>query len=157
MTDTRKLNLLYYNICPKYRDIVTNAAIPIDISVSYTDNINEVIKHIMSSSNTDMLFIDYDGSAAVIDLVSAVHKYDEDLLIYFISDINDDEEKIKSFNAGVIDYFIYPLSSQVLQAVLKNMAHLRGSRLKLHNKTSILQYEVEQAVKTVKEREPLKS
>ena len=153
MMDTRKLNLLYYNICTKYRDIVTNAAIPIDISVSYTDNINEVIKHIMSSSNTDMLFIDYDGSAAVIDLVSAVHKYDEDLLIYFISDINDDEEKIKSFNAGVIDYFIYPLSSQVLQAVLKNMAHLRGSRLKLHNKTSILQYEVEQAVKTVKERE----
>ena len=42
----------------------------------------------------------------------------------------------------------------MLRAVLKNMAHLRGSRLKLHNKTSILQYEVEQAVKTVKEREP---
>ena len=91
MTDTRKLNLLYYNKFVKCRDIVTNAAIPIDISVSYSDDINEVMKHIMSSNNTDMLFIDYDGSAAVIDLVSAVHKYDEDLLIYFITDIDSDE------------------------------------------------------------------
>ncbi len=153
MTDTRKLNLLYYNTFLKCRDIVTNAAIPIDISVSYADDINEVMKHIMSSNNTDMLFIDYDGSAAVIDLVSAVHKYDEDLLIYFITDIDNDEEKIKAYNTGVIDYFILPLSSQVLQALLKNMACLRGSRLKLHNKTNILQYEVEQAVRTVKERE----
>ncbi len=40
-----------------------------------------------------------------------------------------------------------------MQALLKNMACLRGSRLKLYNKTNMLQYEIEQAVKTVKERE----
>lgn len=151
--DTRKLNLLYYNIFPKCRDIVTNAAIPIDISVLYTNDTNEVMKCIMANNNTDMLFIDYDGNTAILDLVSAVHKYDEDLLIYFITDINSDEEKIKAYDAGVIDYFTLPLSSQVLQAVLKNMACLRGSRIKLRNKTNMLQYEVEQAVKTVKERE----
>ena len=67
MTDTRKLNLFYYNIFPKCRDIVTNAAIPIDISISYTDDIDVVMKYIMSSNNTDMLFLDYDGSDAVID------------------------------------------------------------------------------------------
>lgn len=153
MMDIRTLNLLYYNIFPKCRDIVTNAVIPIDISVVYTDDINEVMKHIMSRNNTDMLFIDYDGSDTVIDLVSAVHKYDEDILIFFITDINDNEEKIKAYNAGVIEYFLLPLSSYVLQAVLKNMACFRGSRLKLHNKTNILQYEVEQAVMTIKERE----
>ena len=153
MTDTRKLNLLYYNTFSDCRDIVANAAIPIDIGVSYINDINEVMKHIMSRDSIDIFFIDYDGRAELIDLVSKVHKYDEDLLIYLITDIDSEEEKIKAYNAGVIDFFLLPLSSHILQALLKNMACLRGSRLKLYNKTNMLQYEIEQAVKTVKERE----
>ena len=153
MTDTRKLNLLYYNTFSDCRDIVANAAIPIDIGVSYINDINEVMKHIMSRDSIDIFFIDYDGRAELIDLVSKVHKYDEDLLIYLITDIDSEEEKIKAYNAGVIDFFLLPLSSHILQALLKNMACLRGSRLKLYNKTNMLQYEIEQEVKTVKERE----
>ena len=153
MTENRKLNLLYYNIFPKNKDIILNAAIPIDISVLFTDNINYVMKNIMSSRNIDMLFIDYNGKENILDLVSAVHKYDADLLICFVTDISDDEEKIKAYNAGVIEYFIMPLNSRVLQAVLKNTACLRDSRLNLYSKADNLQYEVQQAINTVKERE----
>lgn len=153
MTENRKLNLLYYNIFPQNKDIILNAAIPIDISVSFTDNINDVMKNIMSSNSIDMLFIDYNGKANILDLVSAVHKYDADLLICFVTDISDDDEKIKAYNAGVIEYFIMPLNSRVLQAVLKNTAGLRDSRLNLYSKADNLQYEVQQAINTVKERE----
>ena len=52
MTDTRKLNLLYYNTFSDCRDIVANAAIPIDIGVSYINDINEVMKHIMSRDSS---------------------------------------------------------------------------------------------------------
>ncbi len=107
MTDTRKLNLLYYNTFSDCRDIVANAAIPIDIGVSYINDINEVMKHIMSRDSIDIFFIDYDGRAELIDLVSKVHKYDEDLLIYLITDIDSEEEKIKAYNAGVIDFFYF--------------------------------------------------
>ena len=43
------------------------------------------MKHIMSRDSIDIFFIDYDGRAELIDLVSKVHKYDEDLLIYLIT------------------------------------------------------------------------
>lgn len=153
MTGTRKLNILYYNIFPKCMDMVTSVAMLIGIDVSYTQSIPDVMKHIVSRKNVDMLFIDYNGNSEIIDLVATVHKYDEDLLIYFITEINDDKEKIKAYSAGAIDYFVLPLNQQVLYAVLKNMAVLRGSRIKLHNETNLLQYEVGQAVSTVKERE----
>ncbi len=119
MTDTRKLNLLYYNTFSDCRDIVANAAIPIDIGVSYINDINEVMKHIMSRDSIDIFFIDYDGRAELIDLVSKVHKYDEDLLIYLITDIDSEEEKIKAYNAGVIDFFFTSIKQSYIAGIIK--------------------------------------
>mgnify|MGYP006990363080 CR=1 FL=1 len=45
-----------------------------------------------------------------IGMAAFATKYDEDLLIYLITDIDSEEEKIKAYNAGVIDFFLLPLS-----------------------------------------------
>ena len=142
----RNINILYYNTDIQSKDTVLNACIPIDINVSFTDSFQNLYEMIVSLDEIDLVFIDYNGEEEVLKIISSIHKYDEDLVIYVLSHITDDEEQIKIYSSGATEYLLLPVNSQVLQARLKNMAGLRDSRRKLNE-------EVESAVSVIKERE----
>lgn len=143
---SRNINILYYNTDIQSKDTVLNACIPIDINVSFTDSFQNLYDMIISPDEIDLVFIDYNGEEEVLKIISSIHKYDEDLVIYVLSHITDDEEQIKIYSSGATEYLLLPVNSQVLQARLKNMAGLRDSRRKLNE-------EVESAVSVIKERE----
>lgn len=153
MTSVRKLKILYYNLFLKYKEVVVNATMPIYKNLLCIEDINDLMKCIINDDNIDMVIVDYDGDQKLIDLVEAIHHYNQDLLIFFITEINNDIDKIKAYNAGVIEYFVLPINSQILQSILKNMANFRDSRIGLYNKTNFLEDKVIQTVNIVKERE----
>lgn len=142
----RSINVLYYNTDIQSKDIVLNACIPIDINVSFTDSVQKLHEMVISLNDIDLVFIDYNGEDEVLKIIASIHKFDENLVIYVLSHISDDEEQIKIYSSGATEYLLLPVNSQVLQARLKNMAGLRDSRRKLHE-------EVEAAVNVIKERE----
>ena len=149
----KKITILYYNTNNKSRDTVLNAAIPIDINVTFTHSFQELYETIVSLDEIDIVFIDYEGEEELLKIISAIHKYDEDLVIYVLSSILDDDEQIKIYSSGATEYLNIPINCHVLQARLKNMAGLRDSRRLLYSKTNVLQEEVDKAVSIIKERE----
>lgn len=143
---SKSINILYYNTNMQTKDVVLNACMPIDINVKFTDSYHKLYETIISLDETDLVFIDYNGEDELLKIITSIHKYDEDLVIYVLSNISDDDEQVKIYSSGATEYLVLPVNSHVLHARLKNMAGLRSSRRKLHE-------EVEKSVNIIKERE----
>lgn len=147
------VNIAYYNTNEENKKVVLSAAEANSISVCFVNNIKLIYNKVTQSYCSDMIFLDYNGEEELLKTISYVHNYDPDLVIYVLSTISSDDEKIKVYESGATEYIVMPLNSRVFKYRLRNMAVLRDSRRMLYQVKDILQDEVKESIATIKERE----
>lgn len=147
-----KLNILYLNTQPERKEVVYNAALPLDMHIECVSSLDEAYRSI-SSGQMDIVLIDYIDNDEYVDLIMKIQSYGGDTLVFLLSSDMNQDAQLRAFNAGATDYIYFPVTCKVLQSRLRNSGRLRSSRLMLRNRALYLQSEIDTAVSIIKERE----